>query len=138
MSNTKYGKHLIKAPIGPAKNGPPVQTLHFTAGEYGVDAGWIMVPVLEPRIMEDKPHKHDFHQFFCYLGSNPANLGEFDAEIEVYLGDEGEKHVITTPTILHITPGLTHCPMIYKRVEKPVMHLDIFFAPDYERILASR
>jgi hypothetical protein len=135
---TKYSKHLIKAPIGPAKSGPPVQTLHFSAAEYGVDAGWIVVPVLEPRIMEEKPHKHDFHQFFCYLGSNPKNIAEFDAEIEVYLGEEGEKHVITTPTVLHVPPALIHCPMEYKKVGKPVMHLDIYFASEYQRIAASR
>jgi hypothetical protein len=137
-TGNKYDKHLIKAPIGPAKNGPPIQTLHFSAAEYGVDAGWFVVPVLQPRVMEDKPHKHDFHQFFCYLGSNPRNLEEFDAEIEVYLGEEGEKHTITTPTVLHITPGLVHCPMIYKKVKKPVLHLDIFFASEYERISVSR
>ena len=138
MTNTKYGHHLIEAPIGPARYGPPVSTLNFSAGDYGVNAGWTLVPVLEPRAMQEEPHKHDFHQFFCFLGSNPENLADFDAEIEVYLGDEGEKHVITKPTILHITPGLTHCPMIYKRVDKPVMHLDIFFTPDYQKIPASR
>jgi hypothetical protein len=31
-----------------------------------------------------------------------------------------------------------HCPMEYKRVGKPVIHLDVFFAPRYERIPASR
>ncbi len=135
---TKYSKHHIKAPIGPAKSGPPVPTLGFSAAEYGVDAGWIIVPVLEPRMFMDKPHKHDFHQFFCFLGGDPKNIGELDAEIEVYLGEEGEKHVITTPTILHIPPGLVHCPMEYKRVGKPVIHLDIYFAREYERIPASR
>jgi hypothetical protein len=134
----KYDRHLMKAPIGPAKHGPPLNTLHFSATKCGKDAGWFVVPVLEPRVMEEKPHKHDFHQFFCYLGSNPENLKEFDAEIEVYLGKEGEKHTITTPTVLHIPPGLMHCPMIYKKVNKPVLHLDIFFASEYKRKAASR
>jgi hypothetical protein len=86
----------------------------------------------------DTPHKHDFHQFFCFLGSDPLDIRKFDAEIEVYLGEEGEKHTITTPTVLHIPPGLMHCPMEYKKVGQPVMHLDIYFAPKYERIAASR
>jgi len=135
---TKYSKHLIKAPVAPARHGPPVPDLNFSAAEYGIDAGWIIVPVLESRMFMDKPHTHDFHQFFCFLGSNPENIGELDAELEVYLGEEGERHVITTPTILHIPPGLIHCPMEYKRVGKPVLHLDVYFASKYDRAEASR
>jgi hypothetical protein len=138
MPGTKYSKNFVPANIAPAQHGPPVPTFNFSAAEYGVDAGWILVPVLESRMFMDKPHKHDFHQFFCFLGSDPEDIRNFDAEIEVYLGDEGEKHVITTPTVLHIPPGLMHCPMEYKRVGKPVMHLDIYFAAKYERIPASR
>ncbi len=135
---TKYSKNIIKAPIATAKHGPPLPAFSFSAAEYGVDAGWIVIPVFEPRIMADKPHKHNFHQFFCFLGSDPRHIDELDAEIEVYLGEEGEKHVITSPTVLHIPPGLIHCPMEYKRVDKPVMHFDIYFAPKYQKIEASR
>ena len=134
----KYDKLHMPAPIATARNGPPVKNLHFEAKQCGVDAGWFALPVLEARVMEEKPHKHDFPQFFCYLGSDPNNLADFDAEIEVYLGDEGEKHVITSPTILYISPGLMHCPMIYKQVNKPVLHLDIYFTADYGRIAATR
>jgi hypothetical protein len=135
---TKYSKHLIPAPIDIARYGPPIKDLHFEGKEYGVDAGWFILPVLAPRVLQDEPHKHDFPQFFCYLGSNPKNLAEFDAEIEVYLGEEGEKHVITSPTILYISPGLVHCPMIYKKVNKPVLHIDIYLSPEYARISAPR
>ena len=138
IPGTKYNKNFVPANIGPAQQGPPIPTFHFSAAEYGIDAGWIVVPVLEPRMFMDKPHQHDFHQFFCFLGSDPEDIMRFDAEIEVYLGEEGEKHIITTPTVLHIPPGLMHCPMEYKRVDKPVIHLDIFFAPKYERIPAGR
>ena len=86
----------------------------------------------------DEPHKHDFHQFFCFLGSDPSDLRKFDAEIEMTLGEEGEKLLITSPSILHIPPGLMHCPMEYKRVGMPVLHLDMYFAPSYERTPVSR
>jgi hypothetical protein len=135
---TKYNKNFVPANIAPAQHGPPIPTFNFSAADYGVDAGWIVVPVLEARMFMDKPHKHDFHQFFCFLGSDPDDIRKFDAEIEVYLGEEGEKHVINSPTILHVPPGLIHCPMEYKRVSMPVIHLDVYFAPKYERIPVSR
>ena len=138
MAETKYGKHLIKAPIQTAKAGPPIPTMYFPPELNGIGVGMILVPVLKPRLFEDPPHKHDFHQFLCFLGSDPNNIGELGAEIEVTLGEEEEKHLVTTPTILHITPGLVHCPIEYKKVDQPVMHLDIFFAPEYERRLEPK
>jgi len=137
-SGKKYSHHFIPAPIEPARYGPPIPTLNFSAAPYGIDAGWFVVPVLEPRVMQEKPHKHDFPQFFSFIGSDPYDLRKFDAEIEVYLGEEGEKHVITEPTVLYIAPGMVHCPLIYKRVGQPVMHLDMYFAHEYRKIFAAK
>jgi hypothetical protein len=134
----KYAQHILKAPIQPAQQGPLISTMRFFFAPFGVNATCILVPVLEPRLMEEQPHRHNFHQFLCLLGSNPLNIGDFDAEIEVWLGEEGEKHVITSPTILHYPPGLVHNPLNYKKVAKPVMHLDIFFASEYIKIPFTR
>ena len=135
---SEYWRHILKAPVQTAQQGPPISTMRFFFAEYGVNATCILVPVTQPRLMEDKPHKHDFHQFLCFLGGNPLNIGDFGAEIEVWLGEEGEKHTITSPTIVHYPPGLVHNPLNYKKVEKPVFHLDIFFANEYIKIPVSR
>lgn len=134
----QYSHHIIKAPVGPAQQGPPISTMRFFFSEYGVNATCILVPVCQPRLMEEQPHKHDFHQFLCFLGGDPLNIGDFEAEIEVWLGEEGEKHTITSPTILHYPPGMVHNPLNYKKVDKPVFHLDIFFASEYLKIPVSR
>jgi len=135
---SKYAKHLIRAPIVTAQQGPPLPVLRFFAAPYGVNATIMVVPVLAPRLMEEKPHKHDFHQFLCFLGTDPLNIGDFDAEIEVWLGEEGEKYTITTPTILSYPPGTVHNPLNYKRVGKPVFHMDIYFANEYVKIPVTR
>jgi hypothetical protein len=134
----QYNHHLVKAPVQTAHQGPPISTMSFLFSEYGVNASCILVPVLQPRLMEEQPHKHDFHQFLCFTGSNPLNIGDFDAEIDVWLGEEGEKHTITSPTILHYPPGLVHNPLNYKKVGKPVFHFDIFFAKEYVKIPVTR
>ena len=133
MAETKYGKHVMKAPVA-LEEGGIAPILNFAAAEScGLDVGWIMVPVLSARVMVDKPHQHDFDQFLCFLGSDPKDLRELGGEIELSLGEEGEKHIITVPTIVHLPPGLIHCPLNYKRVDRPIFHLDIFFAPSYVR-----
>jgi hypothetical protein len=131
VSEVKYQKYLIKAPIQPAKKGPPVPSLRFSAVEHGVSANWSLVPVFQPRIMHDIPIKHDFSQFLCFLGSNPADISDLGAEIDISLGEEGEIHTVNTPTVVHVTPDLVHCPINIKKVEKPIFHFDMFFAPEY-------
>ena len=55
MAETKYGKHLIKAPIQTAKAGPPIPTMYFPPALNGIGVGMILVPVLKPRLFEDPP-----------------------------------------------------------------------------------
>jgi hypothetical protein len=37
------------------------------------------------------------------------------------------------PALVHIPAGLVHGPLEYKRVDKPIVFLDIYLAPTYER-----
>lgn len=78
-----------------------------------------------------EPHKHDFHQILCFVGGDPNNIRDFGAEIEVYLGEEMEKHVITTNTAITIPPGLYHCPINFVKVDKPVVFLEVMLVDKY-------
>jgi hypothetical protein len=80
-----------------------------------------------------EPHKHDFHQILCFIGGDPNNIRDFGAGIEVYLGEEMEKHIITTNAALTIPPGLPHCPINFIRVDKPVVFLEVMLVGKYER-----
>jgi hypothetical protein len=53
--------------------------------------------------------------------------------VELYVGKENERHTITKPSIVHLTPGLVHCPIYYKKVTKAVFHLDIYLTDEYIR-----
>jgi hypothetical protein len=88
-------------------------------------------PVTKPHLMVDKPHVHDFSQFLCLFGSNSKDLFDFDAEVEMYL--DGEKNVITVPSIMHIPAGLPHCPLNFKRIGSPIMFLEIMLTATYQR-----
>ncbi len=58
-----------------------------------------------------------------FLGSKPPDVFDFDAEIEFYMGEDPdnlEKIVITKPTIIRVPRGVWHCPLIFKKVNKPV------------------
>jgi len=51
--------------------------------------------------------------------------------VEIWLGEEMEKHTITESTIVHVPAGLLHCPMNYKRISKPIMLINITLGGEY-------
>ena len=133
MAESKYRNLITRASVKMDENNSnPIFKL--VGEDYGIDAGWTIVPVTKPFIMMPVAHRHEFHQFLCFLGSDPNNIDDLGAEIEISLGEEGEKHIITEPSIVHLSPGVIHGPLEYKRVDKAVMHLDVFFASEYKKV----
>jgi len=67
----------------------------------------------------DVPHVHNYHEFLLFLGADPYDLSNLGAEIEVCLGREEEKHVVTKPTAAIMPIGFPHCPVTITKVDKP-------------------
>lgn len=70
------------------------------------------------------PNFHTEEEYLTFTGYDMQDpWGSFDAEIEIWIGKDltsMEKHVITEPTILRVPAYTWHCPLEYKRVDKPV------------------
>lgn len=136
MAETKYGKYFGEAPIK-LEEGGHAPLFKIDGAEFSADIRCILVPVVTPMVMVDKPHYHDFDQILCFIGSDPYDMRNFGAEIELSMGEEGEKHIITSPTLVHLPKGLVHCPLEFKRVDKPVFHLELFLGSEYEKKATS-
>jgi hypothetical protein len=136
MAN-KYEKLLLRGALG--------KTPHTEAGGFpiiscvnvkqweGSELSFRMTPIANAHMMEEKQHSHDYNDYMAFLGGDPLNFKEFDAEIELTLGEEREKYIITEPTVVYIPKGLMHCPLNFKRVTKPVLYLHIFPVVDYAK-----
>ncbi len=136
MAETKYGKYIQKEPYIKGSNPEVVEPIvnldgakHGGGTNINLKRSWIT----QPFTMIKAPHTHDFDQFLVYSGGNPLDVTEFGAEIEISLGEEGEKHIIDSPTLIHIPPGLLHGPMKFVRIDKPIEFLDIVLSPEYIR-----
>lgn len=71
----------------------------------------------------DFPHAHKFPEMLCFIGGNPKDITDFGAEIEFTLG--GEKHIIKEPAVVSIPAGVKHCPIVFTRVTRPLVFLEI-------------
>jgi len=78
---------------------------------------------VKPFFLDRIPHVHEVDEYLVFLGGAFPNLFDFDADIELTMGKAGvdaEVYNITEPTIVRIPAGVYHCPLNFKRVEKPV------------------
>lgn len=75
----------------------------------------------KPHAMVTTTHIHEFDEHLFFLGTNFEDMNDFDAEVELYMGEEGEKHIITSPTIVYVPARLVHCPLNFVKVNKPVL-----------------
>jgi hypothetical protein len=135
MSSGKYDKYLTRDCVKPSKLTGQLmmstrQLESFGDGKLSLDC----VYVTAPHVMIEKPHQHTFSQYLCFFSANSADPSEFDAEIELCLGEEGELHRITSPTVVYVEPGLLHGPVTFTRIGKPILFVDLALTGAYSRV----
>ncbi len=132
MAEGKYGKYFFKNPIAEGKFVPRLAFFSRQHEEVGEkDFSVLLNCITEPFLMVTEPHSHDFDQFLHFYGANSLDITEFDAVVEMSLGEEVEKHIITEPTVLYIPSGMIHCPLNFRVVNKPVIFMNVALTPEY-------
>ncbi len=90
--------------------------------------------------MED-PHFHQgVDEYIFFVGANPANIFDFDCEIEIFIGDDPdhmESKIITKPTVVRLPPTVWHCPIKFRKMNKPIMFQAAFLHGTWGTITRS-
>jgi hypothetical protein len=68
-------------------------------------------------------HVHDFDEIVGFIGTVPDDPHALGAEIEIWLG--GEKHILTKSCLIFIPTGLTHAPIVFRRIDTPILGFTI-------------
>jgi hypothetical protein len=144
MPQRKYDKYFTDEVIFEAidKDGNKTGTLlnstrhlqdKFGGKHFSIDCNF----VTKPQHMITQPHVHEFPQYLHFFSSNPEDVRDFDAIIEMTVGDSeknGEKYIITKPTSVYVAAGLYHGPLYFKVINKPVLFIDIAVTAKYSRV----
>lgn len=73
----------------------------------------------------EEPHFHQgVDEYIFFMGADPANIFDFDAEIEFYIGDDPdhmETRIINKPTVVRLPPTVWHCPIKFRKMKKPLI-----------------
>ncbi len=132
MSESKYGRYVISRPPGKGGYGP--EFIYTGETDYRSDLTMMFLRITSPSLMEDKPHTHDFDMYLYFMSFDPEHMDDLGADIEIGLGPEQEIYKITSPTTVYIPKGMVHCPLEFKRVDKPIMFIHASLAPKYTKL----
>ncbi len=129
MSKSKYGKYVVTDLIVPeekkrieadySKYAKRILWMdeNVVKGAFHMNTAWYLKAATT---LEDKPHVHDADEIIGFFGNDPMDPHDLGGEIEIWLEDE--KQVIKKSALLFVPAGMKHCPLILKRVDRPIFH----------------
>jgi len=131
MTANKYDKYFVKEPLGTRGGFFPVVIANGAKDYEGAEFSFRIHYITEPGVLAKDPHAHDFEQFYFFVGADFANIKDFQAVVEFFLGEEVEKHIIDVPTTVHVPIGMVHGPVNFVKVERPILFIDILLSAQY-------
>jgi mannose-6-phosphate isomerase-like protein (cupin superfamily) len=121
-TKTKYGKCIHTQDLIRRISHYTGSSLLAHDGELDADCSIGYHCVSKPMSF-DFAHAHKFPEMLCFIGGRAEDITDFGAEIEFTLG--GEKHLIKEPAVVSIPAGVKHCPIVFTKVTKPLVFLEI-------------
>src|SRR4030042_3994710 len=121
MTPAKYGKFVKKLDFKDGGYGFHRRVAALAGGALSMEARIEYGAYWTPGHMGGapyRPHTHDFDQVMFWLGGDTNDMGELGAEVELCLGEEGEKHMITSTTAVAVPRGMPHFPARITRMDR--------------------
>lgn len=81
--------------------------------------------------MEDTHIHQGVEEYIFFMGADPMNIFDFDAEIEFAFGDDPdhlETKIITKPTVVRVPANTWHCPIKFRKMKKPLIFQAAFMS----------
>ena len=134
MTGTKYGHYVKQLDFSGEGPGFYRQVTTLNSESLGVEALIEIGTYIAAGRMDGEPsgvHTHDFNQALLFLGTDSDDIGSLGAEVEMCLGEDGEKHMITTSTVVSVPKGFPHFPANISRMEKRFIFMTISCVSEY-------
>ncbi len=71
------------------------------------------------------PHIHKYAKLLMVVGTDPEHPVDLGAEVELQMGPEREKHLITEYTVVFIPPNFVHCLYIIRKTAWPWIFMEV-------------
>lgn len=138
MSESKFGKYIVTD-----LKSPYSEEFNAAYGKWATRVLWIDDKVVEGAFQMNvswylrpqtgqKPlpaHSHYTSEIIGFFGSNYEDPYDLGGEVEFWFEDE--KHIINRSSLIFVPVGITHCPLIIKRVDRPIFHFSTVTSSEY-------
>ena len=133
MAETKYGKYFIEydPTRWPNERRPVMARMEDSVmkGSYFYLVHWVLPgfggPPVDYPMAGHPPHIHRDAELLFHIGTNPDDPFDLGAEVELCMGKEMEKHIITRPAVIFLPKGFIHGPWTIKRVDRPWISMKV-------------
>jgi hypothetical protein len=139
LAKSKYEKYILTEL---KMDGDPEEAAKYA--EYGIDILW-MDSINTPgafqmncawyfKSLDQGPpaHTHDCGEILGFFSGDPKNPHDLGGEVEFWMEDE--KFIITKSAMIFIPAGVKHCPLILRRVDRPLFHFSVVTSGQYKAI----
>jgi quercetin dioxygenase-like cupin family protein len=138
MPKSKYSKYVVtelKEPeerkkMAPVYNKYAKRILWMdqdvVPGAFNMNTSWYLKASMT---IDDKPHTHQHDEIIGFFSNDAKNPYDLGGEIEIWLEDE--KQIITKSAMIFVPAGMKHCPLILRRVDRPIFHFTVVTAGRY-------
>ena len=133
MIETKYGYCMKSLNFQDCWPFPFRQEAVLTSREMGIDVNVEIRNFVTAGKIGNAPYEaevHDYDEVIVFVGSDTVCLSELGAEVEVCLGEEKERHMISSASIIFIPRGLPHFPANIIRMSQPFICLNVAVTKD--------
>jgi hypothetical protein len=138
MAKSKYGKYVVTDLKTEMSEESKARYAKFATrvlwmddkvvpGAFQMNVSWYLKP---QNMSTGTGHNHDVPELIGFFGSDPDNPYDLGGEIEFWM--EGEKFMLTKSCIIYVPANMNHCPLILRRIDRPVFHFTIVTGPKYE------
>jgi hypothetical protein len=77
-------------------------------------------------------HVHPVDEVLVFVGTNPDDIDDLGAEIEIDLGKEHERYLLSTPSVVICPAGLPHNPVVARWIDRPYAFFAINLSGEHE------
>jgi quercetin dioxygenase-like cupin family protein len=99
-------------------------------GAFHMNVAWYLKAT--EKTIENVPHVHDSDEIIGFFSSDADNPYDLGGEVEIWLEDE--KYLIDRSVMIFVPAGMWHCPLVIKRVDRPIFHFTTVTGHAYNKV----
>jgi hypothetical protein len=143
MMEAQYGKYIVtelKSPHSPEQAARYAQWAKrilwmddkVVEGAFQMNCAWYLRPPANPTPEASGSHTHDTDEIIGFFSGDSEAPYDLGGEVEFWI--EGEQHILTRSCMIFIPAGMKHCPLILRRVDRPIFHFSTVVSGEYKLI----